>query len=72
MSNRSHGTYGQLICVTLLCIFAQPERLWSVLFVWFCKLEVCINATAVLRFGLEPAELSNEKHINCAKNSLKS
>lgn len=55
----------------LLCIFAQPEPLRSVLFVWFHELEVCINATAALRFGLEPAELSNEKIINCFKNSLK-
>lgn len=35
------------------------------------KLEVCINAIAVLRFGLEPAELSNEKITNCSKDSLK-
>lgn len=36
---------------------------------WFHELEVYTNATAVVRFGLEPAEDSNEK-ISCSKNSF--
>jgi len=42
--------------------FAQPEPVRSVVFVWCHELEVCIGTKAMLRFGLEHAEFSNEKN----------
>lgn len=71
MPNRRHGRDSQIMWMTILCILNnQNPPNQTEHYPCYHELEVCINATQVLRFWLEPAEL-DEEMINFTGNSLK-